>query len=197
MSESVKDCSNPWTWMMVTSDGTVKPCCFSSGNLGNLNEATAEAIWNGPIAVELRSFIKQNRIHPVCAGAPCKFVEGMRGESGPVAAVHARDMFDEDWYLARHPDVAAAVRGGGFASGWDHYDRHGRAEGRLARSTDAARTIPEADAPEQFDEDWYLATYPDVAAEVRRGGLASGWDHYDRFGRAEGRYARSAIKGAC
>ena len=75
--ETVKDCHYPWTWMMVTADGAVKPCCFAPGTLGNLSQASPESIWNGPTAVELRSFIRDDRIHPVCAGAPCKFVENM------------------------------------------------------------------------------------------------------------------------
>ncbi len=39
--------------------------------------------------------------------------------------------FSETSYLKRHPDVAAAVKSGGIASGALHYERYGRAEGRL------------------------------------------------------------------
>lgn len=35
--------------------------------------------------------------------------------------------FDAEWYLAAHPDVAAAG-----VDPWEHYERHGKAEGRLA-----------------------------------------------------------------
>ncbi len=77
MPESVKDCSYPWTWMVVTSDGSVRPCCFSSGSLGNLNKLSGEEIWNGSIAVELRAFIKADRVHPMCESAPCKYVQSM------------------------------------------------------------------------------------------------------------------------
>lgn len=45
----------------------------------------------------------------------------------------AASRFDEAWYLDRYPDVAAAVAGGHFPSGADHFDRHGRAEGRRHR----------------------------------------------------------------
>ena len=83
--ETVKDCSHPWTWMMVASDGVVKPCCWAPGVLGNLNQNTPEAIWNGPIAQELRGHILQNRIHPICSASPCKFVQNMvKIESIPV-----------------------------------------------------------------------------------------------------------------
>lgn len=78
MSETVKDCRYPWTWMMVTADGAVKPCCFASMSMGNLHEASVDQVWNGALAIELRRFIKADKIHPICAGAPCKFVQNMQ-----------------------------------------------------------------------------------------------------------------------
>lgn len=41
--------------------------------------------------------------------------------------------FDETEYLAANPDVAAAVRGSGFRSGREHYEKYGRTEGRNLR----------------------------------------------------------------
>jgi hypothetical protein len=41
--------------------------------------------------------------------------------------------------------------------------------------------------PPDFDESRYLAQYPDVAKAVKSGKLASGFEHYVRYGRAEGR----------
>jgi hypothetical protein len=38
--------------------------------------------------------------------------------------------FDEREYLRCNPDVRAAVYPGGFSSGFQHYQRHGRREGR-------------------------------------------------------------------
>ena len=78
MVETVKDCHYPWTWMMVTADGAVKPCCFSSASLGNLHDNDIDQVWNGATAIELRKYIKANRIHQVCAGAPCKYVQNMQ-----------------------------------------------------------------------------------------------------------------------
>ena len=43
-----------------------------------------------------------------------------------------------------------------------------------------------------FDEEFYLAANPDVALAVRAGQFRSGREHYDRFGRKEG---RSALRG--
>lgn len=42
--------------------------------------------------------------------------------------------FDEAWYLLRYPDVKAAIPQY-FSSGWDHYNRCGRAEGRFPTPT--------------------------------------------------------------
>lgn len=39
----------------------------------------------------------------------------------------------------------------------------------------------------QFDTTFYLTTYPDVAAAISRGTIASAQDHYNNFGRFEGR----------
>jgi SAM-dependent methyltransferase len=39
--------------------------------------------------------------------------------------------FDETFYLAANPDVKSAVEAGAFTSGWDHYRKHGRQEGRI------------------------------------------------------------------
>jgi 2-polyprenyl-3-methyl-5-hydroxy-6-metoxy-1,4-benzoquinol methylase len=38
--------------------------------------------------------------------------------------------FDEKGYLRSNPDVEQAIAGGEFSSAWDHYVRHGFAEGR-------------------------------------------------------------------
>lgn len=80
MSKTVKDCHYPWTWMLVAADGSVRPCCYAIGQLGNLHEYSAEIIWNGAITMELRSYIKNDRIHPICSEAPCAFVQNMLAE---------------------------------------------------------------------------------------------------------------------
>jgi radical SAM protein with 4Fe4S-binding SPASM domain len=49
------------------------------------------------------------------------------------------ETFNEVAYLNRYRDVAGAVANGQFASGWEHFDLHGRAEGRLFRDYGATR----------------------------------------------------------
>ncbi len=86
--------------------------------------------------------------------------------------------FDEEQYLLNNPDVAQAVYDGYFASGWEHYDLYGRAEGRsYAAPSDSG----------DFNEAQYLLNNPDVAQAVYDGYFASGWEHYNAYGRAEGR----------
>jgi hypothetical protein len=38
-----------------------------------------------------------------------------------------------------------------------------------------------------FDEDWYLVTYPDIRAAVGHGQFTSGWEHFRTVGYLEGR----------
>lgn len=56
-------------------------------------------------------------------------------------------------YLAANPDVAAAVRNGQLSSGYAHYVRQGRAEGRRGgfaeQAGDAAKPAPAQPAPEK------------------------------------------------
>ncbi len=83
-------------------------------------------------------------------------------------------IFDEATYLAANPDVAAAVTGGVFTSGLQHFQRHGLGEGRTQVSP-------------LYDEAFYLRSNPDVAAVVAAGGLRSGLEHLIQYGETEGR----------
>ena len=84
--------------------------------------------------------------------------------------------WNEALYLRIYPDVAAEVRKGTFASGYQHYLAAGRAEGRRTGTL-----------PPNWNEALYLRVYPDVAAEVRKGTFVSGYHHYLVAGRTEGR----------
>ena len=101
-------------------------------------------------------------------------------------ARNARKDWDEEAYLLANPDVKHAVRNGAIASGYKHYQRHGRREGRPAI---VAPTIG-------WDEMTYLAQNPDVAEAVRRGHFPSGFVHYWRHGRHEHRAPTGAGESA-
>lgn len=62
-----------------------------------------------------------------------------------------RESFDEERYLAANPDVAAAVKAGQFASGREHYETFGRAEGRATGRSVAAQP-PVTPAGDKSDE---------------------------------------------
>ncbi|MBV9252266.1 MAG: hypothetical protein JO227_23845 [Acetobacteraceae bacterium] len=80
-------------------------------------------------------------------------------------------IFDEEWYLARYPDIADAVRSGRTPSAREHYLIHGRQEGRSGY---------------RFEPDWYLATYPLVSGEIDQGRASDPRDHYERYGYLRG-----------
>jgi hypothetical protein len=84
-------------------------------------------------------------------------------------------LFDEAWYLAHNPDVAAAVASGKIASGWAHFIQRGQYENRS----------PSA----YFDANYYLVHNPDVAAAVASHRIASAWAHFIKAGIYEGRAA--------
>ena len=52
--------------------------------------------------------------------------------------------FDEQWYLLKYPDVVAAIERGEVESGLAHFQRNGRAEGRLSCNPELVHRIAEA-----------------------------------------------------
>lgn len=65
-------------------------------------------------------------------------------------------VFDEEFYLSNNPEVAKAVQAGEFLSGFEHYIRYGRLEGRSGQGRlphDYSHLQP------MFDEEWYDRTY--------------------------------------
>ncbi len=86
--------------------------------------------------------------------------------------VHSdRDQFDEVAYLRLYPDIATAIAEGREPGAWEHYDRHGRREGRKTND---------------FDADFYLRSYPAAQHEVVAGLAVTPLAHYLKFGRARG-----------
>jgi hypothetical protein len=87
--------------------------------------------------MELRQFIKEDKIHSVCAGAPCKFVQNslaVNTVSLDIQDDSANNMiFVEALYLEANPDVKIALANGLFKSGQEHFEHYGRDEGRRLR----------------------------------------------------------------
>ena len=84
--------------------------------------------------------------------------------------------YDENYYLANNPAVAAAVSSGAFASGLDHFIQFGWEQGLVNTSPD-------------YDESFYLKRYPILAPFVQNQTFKSGFEHFIKFGTQESLYA--------
>lgn len=84
------------------------------------------------------------------------------------------EIFNENYYLAKYPDIKAAKDAGLIPSGLAHFQQFGRREGRTLISP-------------YYDEAFYRANNSDVDNAVRAGIFASGLDHLIQFGYEEGR----------
>ncbi|MDR7039989.1 glycosyltransferase involved in cell wall biosynthesis [Methylobacterium sp. BE186] len=98
----------------------------------------------------------------------------------------ASPLFDTQAYIKANPDVRISG-----VNPLVHYIEHGAREGRCAPPTSSEDLEAQSsywmkviNDSELFDEDWYLRTYPDVAA-----GKESAVRHYIERGAAEGRAA--------
>lgn len=76
---------------------------------------------------------------PDCADLPGLMRDFLSGRPLPAQTGFA---FDEDYYRALYPDIAAAIASGALQSGEAHYDRHGRAEGRRCRIREVNGRVP-------------------------------------------------------
>ncbi len=77
-------------------------------------------------------------------------------------------VFDHGWYLHRHADARTVCAGKPPEAALVYYLRVGA---RLGHSPNAV-----------FDEVFYLARNPDIAALVRAGKYQSGFDHFCQHG---------------
>ncbi|WP_094677649.1 hypothetical protein [Hydrocoleum sp. CS-953] len=84
------------------------------------------------------------------------------------------DIFDEEYYLQKYPDINVAITQGLVTSGLDHFQRYGLAEGR----TQVSR---------YYDETTYLENNPDIANLVETNIFVSGLEHFINYGYEEGR----------
>lgn len=103
-------------------------------------------------------------------------------QAAPLQEQPTNETFDEACYLAANPDVAEAVRLRKFASGWAHFKRFGRIEGRRQKVSDEERVTPE-----NFHEDRYMAANADVRSALQSGEYATGHAHYASVGRFQDR----------
>ncbi len=65
LSQNPLTCSNPFEWFEVHPDGSVFLCCpaWLKASIGNLLSEPVAAIWNSPVAVEIRKTILNGSFH--------------------------------------------------------------------------------------------------------------------------------------
>ncbi len=73
MKKPYSECRHPWDNMQILANGEVRPCCWCVRDLGNLNDATIEEIWNGDKAQNLRKDILEGNVNPMCYNRPCPY----------------------------------------------------------------------------------------------------------------------------
>ena len=63
-------CAMPWVHFHVTQNGNVTPCCQApwdeTAALGNINESSIQAIWNGKKFNDFRKQLKNNKPYKAC-----------------------------------------------------------------------------------------------------------------------------------
>lgn len=88
--------------------------------------------------------------------------------------------FSSAWYLGQYTDVRTAGMNPLL-----HFLISGREEGRLRQPAHADQVLDQVISPHEFDAQWYLNVYPDVA----RAGVEP-FQHYILAGKSEGRLGR-------
>jgi len=65
-------CLEPWTNLRISSEGEIKPCCFSDQIMGNLYEQKLSEIWNTGEYRHLRKYVNSQNLPKDCRKCPKK-----------------------------------------------------------------------------------------------------------------------------
>jgi MoaA/NifB/PqqE/SkfB family radical SAM enzyme len=68
----IDKCAYPWTFLIVDTDGDVRPCCWTGLSYGNLAEKTFDQVWNGDAAQQMRRDFLSGAIPAACHGRHCR-----------------------------------------------------------------------------------------------------------------------------
>ena len=128
------------------------------------------------------SSLRRNVVREALSTSSASTVMHNPFRAAPLQEPPTDETFDEACYLAANPDVAEAIRLGRIRSGWAHFRKFGRIEGRRQKVSD-----DELATADNFDEANYLASNPDVEQALREGKFASGRAHFDTLGRFQAR----------
>ncbi len=72
-------CHYPWYFLLIDTDGDVRPCCWAAASWGNLNRSSLDDIWNSAAAVQMRENFLRNHIPLSCQGKSCRVELGHTG----------------------------------------------------------------------------------------------------------------------
>ena len=109
---------------------------------------------------------------------------------GPL--IHAMTAQHRAQRLVQVGELQAVLRSLELPQTWEEPPRFGFVTRNLVPLPSAQHGMPSDTASvlplrSEFDESRYLRDYPDVAAAVHSKEIASGWDHFERYGFSEGR----------
>lgn len=100
----------------------------------------------------------------------------------------------EELYLRSDSAIENAVKTGAFESGFDDWTQFGKTEGRTYYCNSKGKfhnllrnTIPAPTKKCDEVEKIYLGAYQDIGAAIQMGYFESGFDHWNSFGKREGR----------
>jgi radical SAM protein with 4Fe4S-binding SPASM domain len=65
-------CQEPWTNLRISSEGEIKPCCFSDEIMGNLYDQKLAEIWNGKKYRYIRKYVNSQDLPEDCRKCPRK-----------------------------------------------------------------------------------------------------------------------------
>jgi len=65
-------CMEPWTNLRISSEGEIKPCCFSDETMGNLYQEKLAKIWNGKKYRYFRKYVNSQELPEDCRSCPKK-----------------------------------------------------------------------------------------------------------------------------
>jgi MoaA/NifB/PqqE/SkfB family radical SAM enzyme len=68
---NVPVCIMPWRYVQINSDGTMMNCCYQTGAIGSLEEASFGELWNGECQKAIREGIISGKFHEFCKNAQC------------------------------------------------------------------------------------------------------------------------------
>lgn len=68
--ESFKPCTEPWSGFWFSHTGDIRPCCYWSKKMGNIDESPFTAIWNNERYQELRRIINTSLRPQQCRKCP-------------------------------------------------------------------------------------------------------------------------------